>query len=192
MFIRFFNGALGLAQADIFVNNELVVAGLAYGAFSPFHEGRAGVYNIEVRVMGQEDSIVFTDLVNTMDDVAYTIALSGSADGASFAVAALNLNEKMTKPNIRFVNLVPYDSVLDVDIDGRRSASGLMFNEYSEDINIFAGEHSVAVYDDFSQKFWKDGFFVQAGKVYLAMIIGNMGDAQYPPALVLGEDMPQT
>ena len=189
-YIRFFNGALGLENADIFVNNQLVVTSLAYGTFSPFHQATAGVYSIEVHIMSEETNIVFSDLVSVMEGISYTIALAGSADGAAFAVIPLDLQKDIPRPNLRFVNLIPYDTVLDVDISNRQVVSGLLFKEYSEDIQIQPGTYPVQVFDSKNQKILEGSIFIQEGKVYLAMIVGNLEDGAYKPQIILGEDMP--
>lgn len=186
-FIRFFNGAADADSAEIFVNDELLVENLGHGKFSPFHRAVPGAYKIEVRITPQES---VSELMSFMEDVSYTIALTGNAEHMSFAVIPLDLRKDIKLPNIRFANVIPFDTVVDIDINGRSAAEGLMYKEVSEDVNIEPGNHSVAVYDSYNEKIIEDGLTIAAGKNYLGMISGVIEDPQNLPGLYVAEDMP--
>jgi len=186
-FIRFFNGAAGAGSAEIFVNDELLVENLGHGEFSPFHRARPGAYKIEVHISPQE---VISDLMSFMEDMSYTIALAGNAEHMSFAVIPLDLRKDIKLPNIHFANVIPFDTVVDIDINGRPAAEGLMYKEVSEDIRIDPGNHSIAVYDSYNQKIIEDGLRIAGGKSYLGMIAGTIEDPENLPGLYVAEDMP--
>ena len=189
-YVRFFNGALGLDTADIFINGELMSQNLQHGAFSAFRKAKPGAYRMDVKVGGQESDVVFTELVSFMEDVAYTVTLAGDAQHLSLAVLPLDLRHDVRLPNIRFANVMPYDTVLDIDINGGKAVAGLMYKELSNNIEIVPQNHYITVYDADSQKILEDGFTIEAGKNYLGIIAGSMGEPQNPPALYLATDMP--
>ena len=189
-YIRFFNGALGLETADIFVNGELISLGLRHGAFSEFRKAMPGAYKIEVKTGGKNSDVVFTELLSLMDNMAYTVALAGDADHLMLAVLALDLRRDIHLPNIRFANVMPPGSVIDIDINGQRAAAGLMYMETSDDITIQSGNHYITVYDADSQKILEDGLWIAAGKNYLGIIAGEMGESENPPELYVSEEMP--
>ena len=189
-YVRFFNGALGLDTADIFVNGELVSEGLRHGAFSPFRKAKPGAYKIDVKMGGQGSDVVYTELVSLMEDIAYTMALTGDASHMSLAVLPLDLRQDVRLPNIRFANVMPFDTVIDIDINGQKAVAGLMFKELSDGIEIEPQNHYVTVFDASSQKILEDGLTIAAGKNYLAVISGSMGEPQNPPALFVAADMP--
>ena len=189
-YVRFFNGALGLDMADIFVNGELISEGLRHGVFSAFRKAKPGAYRIDVKVGGQYSDVAYSELVSMMEDVAYTMALTGDAGHLSLAILPLDLRQDIRLPNIRFANVMPFDTVIDIDINGHRAVAGLMFKEISEDIEIEPQNHYVTVYDANSQKILEDGLTIASGKNYLAIIAGSMNEPQNPPALFVAADMP--
>ena len=189
-YIRFFNGALGLDAADIFVNGELVVKDLRHGAFSDYRKAMPGAYKVEVKTGGENSDVAFVELMSLMEDTAYTVALTGDADHLSLTILPLDLRHDLRLPNIRFANAMPRGTVIDIDINRQRAVAGLMYNETSDNIEIHQGSHSVAVYDAISQKILEDGFIIAAGKNYLGIIAGSMGEPENPPALFVAEDMP--
>ena len=189
-YVRFFNGALGLDTADIFVNGELMSKDLRHGDFSAFRKAKPGAYRLDVKVSGQESDVVFTELISFMEDVAYTVALAGDAEHLSLAVLPLDLRHDVRLPNIRFANVMPYDTVIDIDINGQRAVAGLMYKELSDNIEIMPQNHYVTVYDADSQKILEDGLTIEAGKKYLGIIAGSMGKPENPPSLFVTTDMP--
>jgi hypothetical protein len=190
-YARFFNGALGLDTADIFINGELVAQDLRHGTFSAFRKAKPGAYKLEIKLGGEGSDVEFTELISLMEDMAYTIALTGDAQHLSLAVLPLDLRQDLRLPNIRFANVMPpYQAVLDIDINGHRAVAGLMFKEISENIELMPQNHYITVYDADSQRILEDGFAVEAGKNYLGVIAGSMGEPENPPALFVTTDMP--
>jgi len=189
-YVRFFNGALGLDTADIFINGELVAQDLRHGAFSAFRKAKPGAYRLDIRLGGGGSDVVFSDLVSFMEDVAYTVALSDDAEHLSLAVLPLDLRQDVRLPNIRFANVMPYDTVIDIDINGQRAVAGLMYRELSDNIEIMPQNHYITVYDADSQKILEDGFTIEAGKKYLGIIAGSMNEPVNPPELFVATDMP--
>jgi len=189
-YVRFFNGALGLDAADIFINGELVSQNLQHGAFSSFRKAKPGAYKLEVRVGGGESDVVFAELVSFMEDVAYTVALAGDAQHLSLAVLPLDLRQDVRLPNIRFANVIPYDTVIDIRINDHKAVTGLMYKELSENIEIAPQNHYIAVYNADNEKILEDGFSIEAGKKYLGIIAGSMSEPENPPGLYVATDMP--
>ncbi|MCL2376419.1 MAG: DUF4397 domain-containing protein [Defluviitaleaceae bacterium] len=189
-YVRFFNGAIGLDTADIFVNDQLVVEDLRHGTFSNFRMAKPGAYKVEVKIHSETSDTVFTELVSLMEDTAYTIVLTGNADHLSLVVVPLDLRHDIRLPNIRFANTMPYDSVIDIDINGHSAVDGLMYQEISDNIEMQPGNHYVTIYDANSQKILEDGFTIAAGKNYLGIIVGTIDEPENLPALFVAEDMP--
>ena len=189
-YVRFFNGASGLDMADIFINGELVAQNLRHGVFSAFRKAKPGAYKLDVRLGGQGSDVVFSELVSFMEDVAYTVALAGNAEHLSLAVLPLDLHQDVRLPNIRFANVIPYDTVIDIDINGHRAVAGLMYKELSENIEIVPQSHYITVYDADSQRILENGFTIEPGKKYLGIIAGSISEPQNPPALFVATDMP--
>ena len=189
-YVRFFNGVLGLETADIFINGELVAQDLQHGGFSAFRKAKPGAYKLDVKVGGEGSDAIFSELVSFMEDVAYTVALAGDADHLSLAVLPQDLRQDVRLPNIRFANMMPFDSVIDIDINGQKAVMGLMYQELSDNIGIEARNHYITVYDADSQKILEDGLTIEAGKNYLGIITGAMDEPKNPPALFVAVDMP--
>jgi len=188
-YVRFFNGALGLDMADIFINGELVAQDLRHGAFSAFRKAKPGAYRLDVKIGGGSD-VVFSELVSFMEDVAYTVVLTGDAAHLSLAVLPQDLTRDVRLPNIRFANVMPYDTVIDIDINHNQAVAGLMYKELSDNIEIVPQNHYITVYDAQSQRILEDGFTIEAGKNYLGIIAGSMSEPQNPPGLYVATDMP--
>ena len=189
-YVRFFNGALGLDTANIFVNGELLAQNLQHGTFSAFRMAKPGAYRLDVRLGGEGSDVVFTELISFMEDVAYTVALTGDAQHLSLAALPLDLQQDVRLPNIRFANVMPFDTVIDIDINDHRAIAGLMYKELSENIQIIAQNHYITVYDADSQRILEDGFTIEDGKNYLGIIAGSMAEPKNPPAFFIATDMP--
>jgi len=189
-YIRFFNGAIGMDTANVFVNGELMAQDLRHGAFSAFRKAKPGVYKLDVRVASDGTDEVFSELIALMEDVAYTVALAGDIELMSIAVLPLDLRQDVRLPSIRFANVMAHDTVLDINIDGQKAVTGLMFKEISENIEIEPSNHFVAVYDADDQKILEDGFAIASRKKYLGIIAGDMGETDNPPVLYISTDMP--
>lgn len=189
-YIRFFNGAKGAGTADIFVNGELIVEDLTHGAFTNFRKAKPGVYNIEVRVVGEGTEMDYNELMSFEGDVAYTLALTGDADHLGMAVITFNMQQDVVLPNIRFANLILKESVIDIEIDKQKAVTGLMFKEVSDNIKIEQGKHTVTVFDADGDKILEDGIDIAAKGNYLAIISGEIGGAQNLPGLYVAEESP--
>jgi len=189
-YVRFFNGAIGLNTADIFVNDQLVAEDLRHGTFSEFRKAKPGAYKIEIKIDSEASDVAFTELVSLMEDMAYTIVLADDANRLSLVVLPLDLRHDLRLPNIHFANAMPYDTVIDININDQKAVVGLMYQEISNDIEIEPGNHYVTIYNADSQRILEDGFTIAAGKNYLGIITGTMGDPENLPALFIAENMP--
>lgn len=190
IFIRFFNGAIGLNDVDILINGELIVKGLKRGAFSEFRQGLAGAYFVEIRPAGISDTVIYTELFNVLEDTAYTIAIAGNAAHIALAMLPLSIKEDVKLPNIRFANAMGFDSIIDIIMHGHGVATGLMFKDISENIGIDPGSHDVSVYDENGQKLIENSVTIKPGINYLAIVAGQEGNAKNPPQIYLEENMP--
>ena len=85
---------------------------------------------------------------------------------------------------------LPFGTVIDIDINGDRAVVGLMYKEMSDNIEIVPQNHYITVYDANSQRILEDGFAIEAGKNYLGIIAGSMGEPENPPALFVTTNMP--
>ena len=187
-YIRFFNGASGLDTADIFVGGEIVAQNLAHGAFSEFRKAQPEAYNVEIHISNNE--IVYSELFSFMEDTAYTIALTGNPEHIDIAVISLDLHQDVKRPNLRFANMVPYDTIIDIDIDKYKAVSELMYKEVSDHIEIMPGNHAVTIFDDQSRKILEDGITIAENHSYLAIVAGTMSDPENTPGLYIAEEMP--
>lgn len=189
-YVRFFNGALGVAQADIYVNGDLFVSNLAHGAITPFHKAKAGAYNIEVRLKGEGTDMDYSELVSLMEGVAYTLAFVGDPNHLSMAIITMDMSRQALRPNVRFANLLSHDMVVDIQIDEQKAVPGLMFREVSEEIQIQPGSHKITIFNSDDEIIFEDEMEVKTGNSYLALISGDVSNPQNPPQMHVAEDAP--
>jgi len=191
-YIRFFNGAIGIETADVFVNNELVVQNLAYGAFSDYHKAKPGAYNIKVRIVRGNSDVEYSELVSLMEDTAYTMAMAGDAGHLDVVMITMDMRKDVPRPNVRFANLIPYDSVVDIEIDKQTAVWGLMYKEASDHIQIEKDnlELLVTVINSDDEKILEDGLKIEADASLLAIISGSTSLPQSPPQMHSAEDSP--
>ena len=187
-YIRFFNGACGLDDADIFVGGEVVAQNLAHGAFSEFRKAQPGAYNVEVCIGGNE--VEYSELFSFMEDMAYTIVLVGNPEHIDMAIISLDLRQDFKRPNLRFANMMPHDTVIDINIDRHKAVQGLAYKEVSYHIEIMPGNYVVTVFDDESRKILEDGITIAADHSYLAIAAGSVAEPENPPGLYIAEEMP--
>ena len=191
-YIRFFNGAVGVEAADIFVNGELVVENLEHGAFSPYKKAKPGAYSIEVRIAQGNSDVMYSELISLMEDMAYTMAMAGDAGHLDMAIISLDLRMDAARPNVRFANLVPYDTVMDIEIDKQTAVRGLMYKEASEHVEIKKDnlKFSVTVINSDDEVILEDGLSVKPDGSYIVMIAGSMSVPESVPQLYMAEDLP--
>ena len=191
-YIRFFNGALDISAADIFVNGESVVEDLAHGAFSPYKKAKPGAYSIEVRIARGNSDVVYSELISLMEDMAYTVALAGDAGHLDMAIIPLDMRKDAARPNVRFANLMPYDTVLDIEIDKQTAVWGLMYKEASDHILIEKDnlELLVTVINSDAQVILEDGLKIKPDGGYLVIISGSMSLPENVPQMHQADDLP--
>jgi len=189
-FVRFFNAAQNAETMDIYINSELVVKGLKNGEFTPFRRAKAGVYNMEVRIDAEGTHMDYAELVSLMDDTAYTLALTGDASHLGMAVLTLNMNQDNWQPSIRFANLLANDEVIDIEVDGQKAITGLMFREVSEEVDVTTGHYAIKVFDANSDVILQNNLEITQSDRYLCIIFGDSGNPQSPPQLSVSEDSP--
>jgi len=189
-YVRFFNGAQDAETMNIYINDELVEKNLAGGTFTPFRRAKPGVYNMEVRIEGDGTHMDYSELVSLMEDVAYTLAMTGDANHLGMAVLTLDINHDGWRPNLRFANLLGYDSVIDIEMDKQKAVTGLMFRETSDEIEVVTGHYDVAVFDADADVILQDKLHISESGVYLGILYGESGNAQHPPRLSVAEDSP--
>ena len=191
-YIRFFNAATGISAADIFVNSQLVVEGLAPGVFSPYRKAKPGAYAIEVRLMQGNSDTAYSELVSLMPDTAYTMVLSGDAAHLTMVIIPLDMRRDVTRPNVRFANLIPYDTVIDIEINKQTAVWGLMYKEVSDHIEIAADNlnFAVKVLDSKDHTLLEDWMEITPGGSYLAIISGSIENPQNLPQMHVADDAP--
>lgn len=191
-YIRFFNGAEGLAAAHISINNDTVVKDLAPGGFSAFQKAVPGAFAVEVHINEGNSDTVYSEIVSFMPDIAYTLALAGDAAHLDMAVFSRDINADIPRPNVRFANLIPYDTVIDIEISKTTAVWGLMYKEAAEPVTIDKGVRHLAVtiINSDSKTILEDGLAVDDAASLLAIISGSMENPANPPQMFSAEEMP--
>ena len=173
-YLRFFGGA-HVDGVDVYVNDMLMVGQLAFGAFSSFRRGAAGVFKIDLRLSGGESDVNFSEMVSIMADTAYTIAITGSTTDLNIVIIPLDLRVDLHLPSLRFANIVAdgRHGAVDIAIDGHDVARALMFGEASDNMQIMPGTYHAAAYNENAQRIAETTLKIEGATSYIAIVAGG-------------------
>ncbi|MCL2415919.1 MAG: DUF4397 domain-containing protein [Defluviitaleaceae bacterium] len=191
--VRFFNGTTGVGLIDIFVNGVLLVGGLEYGTFSPFLRAVPGIYSFELCPRGENSEFFYLENIEFPSAGDYTLATTGNLTNLDFAIIRPEeiTDMPISLPNIRFANLVPFYTVLDLTLDDRMAISGLLYKETSEPMEINSGNYRVRIFDSDTarQIMGENNLIIEPNISHLGIVFGEIDSPDSPVKLVLTNDV---
>lgn len=185
--IRLVHASPDAGPVDVYVNDELVVAGLDYPDVSDFLFRPAGVYDIAVTAAGDavEDALIEADGVAVEAGRAYHIATVGTLaedDDADLQtrVHEVNLDEVPDgQARVRVVHASPDAGTVDVAVNDEVPPPfvGVAYPDASEEIEVAAGSYDLELRatgtDDALLALSAD---LEAGNVYSLYAVGRVAD----------------
>ncbi|MCL2170530.1 MAG: DUF4397 domain-containing protein [Defluviitaleaceae bacterium] len=185
--IRFFNGSNGVELMDILVNDRPLATGLAYGEYTRVFRAAPGIYNIQLRPQGLYSEISYAENVDFASGV-YTFATCGDLNHVEFIIIGKEPGDEL--PRVRFANLSPFDSVLDVVLDEADMAPGLMYREVSPSFGIDDGDYHMEIFDTHTDDLIFDKqITIEPLMPHLGMILGKIGSMDWPIKFIMIPDM---
>ncbi len=145
-YVRFFNAAPNTGNVDIYVNGKKTVSNLSYRNFTEYMRALPGIYRISVYAAGTTTRPLYSGRFSIASNIIYTMAVAGLPGQITVESIA---DRKRAKNNymsyMRFVNLSPNSSPLDVYVDNVLVISGLLYEDISNYLSLRPGNHSITL-----------------------------------------------
>jgi len=184
--IRFFNGVNGVGKMSVIVNGAVLVDELVYGEYTQFFKAMPGIYSFEFVPDEEYSELSYIENVK-FDEGTYTFATCGNFENMEFVVIGQDTEGSL--PNIRFTNLIPFDSVVDIEINDDVVVPGLMYKEVSEVEKINEGDYIFKIFDTLTEnKILEIDLQIASNAPHVGLIIGEMGSSQWPVRFILTND----
>jgi hypothetical protein len=166
---------------DVYVDGQLALSNLAFGAFSGWVPVPAGEHQIQVTATGAEiDTAVIDATVTLEPGVAYQVAATGLLANIAPAIFETDLSElSADTARVRVIHASPDAPAVDVAVTGGDVLiSGLAFPSASDALEVPAGAYDLEVRPAGTTDvaLALPGVQLDAGMVYDVFAIGQVGD----------------
>ncbi len=181
VYIRFLHAVSDAPGVDIYVNEQLIAKNLKYRDFTDYFEAYPGTYTVTIFPTGNTEMPVYDEKIELMDDMIYTVALSGLLRDLNAVVVTDQKHDiDKSKAYIRFINLSPYDTEFDVYLNDKPVFDNLTYEEVSPYITLQPATYYVTLRDSKTGRvtFQDPRMTLKPGKLYAGYFVGveNMGD----------------
>jgi len=164
---------------DVWVDGEVAINNLIYGASSGYAEIPAGMRNIQVTPAGQTTPVVIDADLNIEDSNEYTITAVNTLSNISALVAADNREQNFSKARIRFLHASPDAPSVDITLNsgsGPAVFSNVSFNEVTDYVEMDGLAHTFVVTPTGSEieVFVFEPHTIGEGIVYTMVAMGSL------------------
>ncbi len=164
---------------DIYVNDTLMARNFKYENFTEYLEARPGTYNIKVTPTNKTKPLINQDIV-VDNGMIYTVAVIGPAtDPMLETIIDKHRPVSSSVGFIRFINLSPDDTTLDIAINNNVVLSEMNFKDISDYISLKPKVYNLkAINHDTGKVVMEDPRMeIDADKYYAGYLVG-FSDAQ--------------
>lgn len=169
---------------DVYLNGEVALEGLEFGAISGWVAVPAGEHQIQVTAAGEDISTAVIDVTVELEgDAAYHVAATGLLADITPQVYQVNLSDldSMGDPmaRIRVIHTSPDAPAVDIALAGGDVLiSNLAFPNASDALDVPAGSYDLEVRPTGTTDVALDlpGVELEGGMVYDVFAIGQVGD----------------
>lgn len=146
-YARILHASPDAPPVDIYLNDKLVTANLAYRDFTPYIPIAEGRYNIKVFPSGKKDKPILNTNVSVPGNLIFTIAATGYLKDLQLLLLPEDTKKKPVRNSlVRFCHLSPNAPAVDVDLDtGAELFSDVSFRQYTPYIEFNPGTYTLKV-----------------------------------------------
>jgi len=128
-------------NVDVYVNDEQVLADVAYGDVSPYLELKPGTYTVTITAAGDPKTVAFEGDV-TFGAAYYTVAAIGELGASTFEpVVLVDAGSALA----RLVHAAPDAPAVDVYADGGLLFENVAFTDATDYVPVPAGSYTLSV-----------------------------------------------
>ncbi|SEQ71395.1 DUF4397 domain-containing protein [Natrinema salaciae] len=128
-------------NVDVYVDDEQVLADVAYGDVSPYLELEPGTYTVTITAAGDPNTVAFEGDV-TFGAAFYTVAAIGELEADTFQPAVL---VDAGSALVRLVHAAPDAPTVDVYADDEPLFEGVSFTDSTDYVPVPAGQYTLSV-----------------------------------------------
>lgn len=145
--IRVLHTVPDILNIDIFINNQLIAANLAYGKNTEYISIAEGAYTVSLYMSGMKDlPIISSTLVINRDTTVTVVAAGYLNDIGLFAIYDANMRMEPNKAMIRFAHLSPNAPAVDITLpDGTILFDDVSFKQLKPYISISPENYTLHV-----------------------------------------------
>lgn len=180
---RVVHAALGLGPVDVYVDGDLAIEALDYGAATEYLALPAGEYDVQITEAGAEAADAIIDAVLVLEGgTPHTVVAIGPADRADVAVIIDDHtppSDEMAK--LSLVNVTSDSIAVGLALqDGTALIEDVPFADASEYLELEVGVHDFVIVevDSGDEVASIPGFSVEPGTVYSIFALGAEGEYQ--------------
>lgn len=153
-YVRVFHASTNAPAVDVYINDKLAVKNLSFKQFSSYIPVLPGVYNIKIYIAGNKTKPVLIKNMTIPKQVIYTLGVINNIEKVDLlAINEPKLEMDKTKTMVRFVNLSPDSSSLDLKLpDGTELFKDMKFKEIPDYKAIPPGRYTFEVFDTKTNK----------------------------------------
>ncbi|PCR91637.1 DUF4397 domain-containing protein [Natrinema ejinorense] len=139
--VRVAHFSLDAPNVDVYVDDDRVLADVAYGDVSPYLEIEPGTYAVTITAAGDPETVAFEGDV-TFGAAFYTVAAIGELGAETFQPAVL---VDAGSALVRLVHAAPDAPAVDVYADGEPVFEDVSFTDSTDYVAVPAGARTVSV-----------------------------------------------
>jgi len=145
-YVRFFNAAPDLENADFYIGNSLAASKVGFGSFSPYIKVSKGKQNIIITAPGNKDNVLASLTINFSDGEVYTVAaVTDSNNIMAYGINEPTVRENLNYGHIRVCHLSPNGGEVDIAANEYDILEEINFFELSNYIAITPGKYDFKV-----------------------------------------------
>lgn len=171
---------------DVWVDGEVAISNLIYGASSGYAEIPAGMRNIQVTPAGQTSPVVIEADLDIMDTNEYTVTAVNNLSNISAMVAVDDREQNFSKARIRFLHASPDAPSVDIKLysgSGPVVFSNVSFNEVTDYVEMDGLAHTFVITPTGSEVevFVFEPHTIGEGIVYTMVAMGSLDETDAYP-----------
>lgn len=190
-YIRIMHASPNTPSVDIYLDGNPILKNAAYKGVSQYYPLMSGEHNLKVYSSGQSNNLIIDANITIPQNTISNIALVGIIPGIGFyPISEPIASQKFGRPCLRFVNLSPNSSALDMVLsDGTRVFDGVKYGGSTVYACLSAGTYNIQVRQAGTNNvmFTLPGVELTADNYYTIYTLGLVGKVPALEALIVPE-----
>ena len=188
-FIRFLNAVPNEPDVkfDIYINKKLVIRHIKYNDFTEYIPAKSGVHTVQIFPADNHSEQLLDIRIKLEPDKIYTSCVIGQITDVEMEVFEDKFIEGSENyANMRFINLSPEKTSLNVFIDDTPVVYDLNFMEATDYLHLTEGKHTMLVEtsDENKRVIYHPNMVLKNGNIYTSYMVGFLNGEPHIQVLI--------